>query len=129
MDAPLHGRLILVVEDEPVIAIDIREALRCAGASVAQARTVREALDKAEAPCLSAAVLDHRLSDGDTSPVCERLGVRGIPFVLYTGFDRVEGPCSAGGHVRKPVPPQRLVSALLEQLERREGHCTSRPGR
>jgi len=35
---PLRGRLVLIVEDEPVIALDFHEVLRSAGASISRQR-------------------------------------------------------------------------------------------
>jgi hypothetical protein len=53
MDRPPVGRSILLVEDEPLIAMDIVKELEAAGALVAAARTLREALHKANLPELS----------------------------------------------------------------------------
>lgn len=121
MDRPLAGRSVLVVEDDPIIAMDILQALEGAGASVSQARSLCDALSKVEAPDLSAAVLDHGLNDGDASQICERLDKRNIPFVIYSGYDYVEGPCSEGEHVRKPVRPEVLVAAVVDALRDRDG--------
>ena len=79
-----------------------------------------EALNKVEHPDLSAAVLDHELNDGDTSQICDRLDQRNIPFVIYSGYDYVEGPCSEGEHVRKPVRPEVLVATVINVLRDRE---------
>ena len=116
MDRPLAGRSILVVEDDPLIAMDIVQGLEAAGSSVSRARTLRDALSKVESPGLSAAVLDHALNDGDASQVCARLDQRNIPFLIYSGYDYVDGPCSEGEHVRKPVPPAVLVDAVVSLL-------------
>ena len=113
VELPLAGRSILVVEDNPIIAMDIVRGLQTAGASVSEARSLSDALTKVECPTLSAAVLDHGLNDGDASQICERLDQRNIPFVIYSGYDYVEGPCSEGEHVRKPVPPPVLVDAVV----------------
>lgn len=120
MDRPLAGRSILVVEDNPVIGMDVVQGLQAAGASVSAARTLRDALLKVECASLSAAVLDHALNDGDASQICARLDERNIPFVIYSGYDYVEGPCSEGEHVRKPVRPEVLVAAVVNALRDRE---------
>jgi DNA-binding response OmpR family regulator len=113
----LAGRCILVVEDEVLIALDIADSLRAAGASVVTARTVCDGLRLAEEPQLSAAVLDLALSDGSCAPLCDRLNQRRLPFVLYTGFDRdVHGVCHGGIRVAKPASPQALVDALADVL-------------
>jgi DNA-binding response OmpR family regulator len=120
MDRPLAGRSILVVEDEPIIAMEVVRGLEAAGASVSTARTLYDALSKVECPDLSAAVLDHALNDGDASQICDRLDERNIPFVIYSGYDYVEGPCSEGEHVRKPVRPEVLVTTVVNLLRDRE---------
>ena len=126
MELPLAGRSILVVEDEPIIAMDVVQGLQAAGAAVSEARTLSDALSKVESPELSAAVLDHALHDGDASQICDRLDQRSIPFVIYSGYDYVEGPCSEGEHVRKPVPPSILVQAVVDLLMARS--CNSSAG-
>src|SRR5437899_2733138 len=82
----LAGRLILICEDEPLIAIDIANAFTDVGARVVSARSLKSALIAAEDPDLSAAILDHALGDGDSSQLCERLKERNIPFVFHTGY-------------------------------------------
>jgi CheY-like chemotaxis protein len=116
MNRPLRGRSILVVEDQPLIAMDVVQGLEVAGASVSAARTLRDALDKVEAPGLSAAILDHRLNDGDSSQICERLDARNIPFIVYSGYPRSAGACSEGKQVSKPATPQELVIAVVDLL-------------
>jgi DNA-binding response OmpR family regulator len=112
----VHGMLILVAEDEPLIAIDIADAFACAGASVALTSTLQEALIIAERDGLSAAVIDHILLDGDSSPLCERLKERTVPFVVYSGFVQTEGPCATAPQVTKPKSPELLVSLVVELL-------------
>jgi DNA-binding response OmpR family regulator len=116
--ASLAGRLILICEDEPLIALDIANAFTKAGARVVTARSLREALVAADDGALSAAVLDHVLQDGDSSELCERLKERNIPFVLYSGFSKVDGACSDAEHVIKPASPDVLVTTVLDLLRR-----------
>ena len=61
MNAILQGRSILIVEDEPLIAMEIVRAFESAGARVLKTSTLREALVVVEDDDLSAAVLDHGL--------------------------------------------------------------------
>lgn len=87
----LAGRSILIVEDEPLIALEVHAAFRAAGASIISAADSREALRMIGLPDLSAAVVDINLGDGDDcSAVCKRLSERGIPFVFYTGEARAD---------------------------------------
>ena len=86
----LAGRSVLIVEDEPLIALEVHAAFNAAGASIISAADTQEALRMINAPSLSAAVVDINLGRGDCSAVCERLSRNGIPFVFYTGDARAD---------------------------------------
>src|SRR6476620_6108479 len=103
MNRPLTGRLILIAEDEPLIALQMTLAFEDEGAWVIRAHTLKEALARVEDPKLSAAVLDHGLSDGDTSTVCKRMKERNIPFVICGGYEPFDGAARQGVHLKKPV--------------------------
>jgi DNA-binding response OmpR family regulator len=117
MRQTLAGKSILVVEDEPLISIDITTEFESRGASVTQTRTVREALGLIEAEDLAAAILDHGLQDGDSTQLCERLAERRIPFVTYSGYSRLHGACARGAIVEKPAPPSALVATVEALLK------------
>jgi DNA-binding response OmpR family regulator len=118
MNRPLTGRLILVAEDEPLIALDITQAFEEAGARVIRARTLNDALRGVENPALSAAILDHALSDGDSSTVCERMKERNIPFVTYSGYGHLGGVCREGTLIMKPASMSVLVETVKTLLAR-----------
>ena len=116
MDAILQDRSILVVEDQPLVALDIADSFSQAGASVLRAATLQEGLPLAEHPQLSAAILDFGLRDGDSGVLCARLTERGIPFVVYTGYDQVHEACRAGLLVQKKAPPETLLRTVAQLL-------------
>jgi CheY-like chemotaxis protein len=116
MQRPLQGRTILVVEDQPLIALDIAEALEDAGAGVTVANTLCEGLSLVENDELAGAVLDHGLGDGDSSPLCARLRQRGIPFLIYSGFPAVGGACDGAHHLTKPATDEQLVTAMAQLM-------------
>lgn len=107
----LTGRLILIVEDEPLIACEIMQGFEDAGAKVIMARTLTDALRAVEDPDLSAAILDHGLGDGDSLTVCERMKQRDIPFVTFSGYDLDEDG-RGGVHVKKPASMSLLVATM-----------------
>lgn len=87
MGSLLEGRSILVLEDEPLISMDVQQRFHDAGAQVLHAWRLEEALRLAERPDLSAAVLDFDLGGGrDSTPVCWRLAERRVPFVFHSGL-------------------------------------------
>jgi len=114
MSIDLSGRSILIVEDEPLIAMDITGALNSARATVLTATTLQEGLRLAEHPALSAAILDLILGDGDAVALCTRLTERGIPFIVYSGYDAVPAGCKPAAIVKKPA----CLDALLRSIAR-----------
>jgi DNA-binding NtrC family response regulator len=114
----LDGRSILIVEDEPMIALDIAQAFELAGASVVTTNTLRQATLLVENDGLSAAVLDHALGDGTSDQLCERLKVKAIPFVTYSGFSRLDGACGEAPSIAKPADPADIVRIVARLLGR-----------
>jgi DNA-binding response OmpR family regulator len=114
MNGPLTGRLVLIAEDEPLIALDMTLAFEDEGAWVTRARTLNEALIGIEDRALSVAILDHALSDGDSLKVYARLKERNIPFVTYSGYDDLG--CVGGVHVKKPASMSVLVATVRDLL-------------
>jgi DNA-binding response OmpR family regulator len=114
----LRGRSILVVEDEPLIGMDIRAALEGAGASVTATTTVRHALILIDHDGLAGAIIDHALGDGDSAEVCLRLKARGIPYVSYSGYGPVAGTSHDAPHVSKPATMDMLLGTLEALLPR-----------
>ena len=43
-----------------------------------------------------------------------------IPFVVYSGFDHIEGACSHGEHVSKACLSGALLQALLVALNKHQ---------
>ncbi len=116
MQHPLAGHVILIIENEPLIALDIQNSFEAEGATTIMARTVAVALSAVETPNLSAAIVDHALGDGDSSELCRRLKERDIPFVTYSGFAHLEGACADASHVNKPASPTVLVATVRALL-------------
>lgn len=116
MSSALSGHTVLIVEDEPLIALDIAEALRDAGASVLTAHRLADGLRLARHPDLSAGVLDFGLSDGLGTELCHALTQRGVPFVLHSGYQHVHDACRPGIVVAKPAAPQHIVNVIEKML-------------
>ena len=95
-------RSILIVEDEPLIAMMLEDFLDALGHKVAAScDNVADALDHIESGSFDVAILDVRLRDGEQSwPVADALADAGKPFVLATG-----------GHVEPP--PARHADAPM----------------
>lgn len=112
----LHGRHILVAEDEYLMASELCRRLQEEGADViGPAPTVEAALALARADgSLDGAVLDVNLQGGVVFPVVEELRRRGVPVVFATGYDAWALPAEFGDIPRceKPVEMAQLMPLL-----------------
>jgi DNA-binding NtrC family response regulator len=113
---PLRGRSILVVEDEPLIVLDVERALRDAGANVLSACTLRRGLQLVDRAGLSVAVLDYRLANADCRVISNRLQERRIPFVIYSGYSEIRKVFPNATVVLKPAVLDDLVAAVSDVL-------------
>ena len=117
---PLAGCSILLVENEPAIALSIADCLQDAGALVLTAWSTRDALRIAEDHHFSAAVLDLDLGGDDSTIVCQRLTARAVPFLFYSGYDHayVCDKWPNATMVPKPAGEQVLINALFGLITR-----------
>jgi CheY-like chemotaxis protein len=84
----LHGKRVLVVEDEYLVALALADDLEAAGAIVVgPATTVAAALALVEEGAIEMAVLDIKLQEELSFPVADALAARSVPFIFTTGFD------------------------------------------
>ncbi len=90
LDLPLEGLHVLIVEDEPLLAVEMVENLQALGAvSLGPIMTVTKALTFIEtAHRIDAVLLNFMLRGEESFPVADELRARCIPFVFVTGFDR-----------------------------------------
>ena len=82
-----RGLRVLLVEDEPLIAIDDDDMLRAIGVDdVVWVRTVAECMNALGSATFHAALLDLRLGQESSIPLAQRLATMNIPFGFLTGF-------------------------------------------
>ena len=108
----LDGRSILIVEDEPLIVMDITQQFALTGAALTTTNSLHQAMTLVEHDGLSGAILDHSLGDGNSSLLCARLTERRIPYLIYSGHTIIEGACAGTLHVNKPAARGELVAAM-----------------
>ena len=108
----LSGRCILIVEDVPLITMEIAAALQSARATIRTARTLHDALRLAEEPALSAAIIDLALGSETPLALCNRLAERGVPFVIYTGYSDFPPECKPSAVLRKPADRETILRAV-----------------
>jgi DNA-binding response OmpR family regulator len=112
----LHDLRILVVEDEYLIADDLRDVLLDAGAEVlGPVPTVEAAKAVLESePVIDAALLDINLGGALVFEVADSLIARSVPFAFATGYDRWSIPdrFSEVPRLEKPLRLQKITTVL-----------------
>ena len=105
---------ILLVEDDPIIALDLRETLEAAGATViGPARDAGSALAMLQDHAFDAAVLDHLIVGGDSVPVADQLARRGVHFLFHTSHrGHLSQKFPGVPVIEKPSRPGELVAAI-----------------
>jgi CheY-like chemotaxis protein len=114
----LSGLRVLVVEDDPVTAIDISDMIeRADGEVLGPVKSIKEAGRVAKSEAFDVALLDANLSDGEVTPVLEQLHARKIPMLVYSGASLP--PRTAERHpdlrvLTKPVLPAKLLGEIVK---------------
>lgn len=90
-NSALTGLRLLVVEDEYMVAEHIEMLLEDFGCEVAASvGTVEEALAAVRSGGLDGVLLDANLNGDSSAPIAAELHARSIPFVVVTGYGRLE---------------------------------------
>ncbi|MDH0118033.1 Crp/Fnr family transcriptional regulator [Agrobacterium pusense] len=112
----LVGKRVLVVEDDYLIATDLKTQLHNVGINVIgpvpNIGAAQELLSN-EAD-IAGAILDVRLGDEFVFPVADELERRGVPFVFATGFEPDIVPARHSDKIvlRKPTESRAIAVAL-----------------
>ncbi len=114
--------VVLLLEDEALIAVDLQDELQDAGFEVAGPFTAcTAALEWLETNTPDAAILDAALKDGSCREIAFELERREVPFLIYSGHSEDCGLMAELDHVawiEKPMPPVVLVQACQQLLTR-----------
>jgi len=112
---------MLVVEDNMIVALDVEDMLMRNGAAhVEVVNTAKEALKLLEAAVFDAALLDLKLTHGDSLPVARRLQELAIPFVFSTGYGEqadIPPPFAVLPVIGKPYSESYLLACLADLLD------------
>jgi CheY-like chemotaxis protein len=100
----VSGHSILIVEDEPLIAMMLEDFLDSLGHRVAATcDTLSDALDRVGQGGFDVAIIDVNLGGEQVWPVADRLAAQGVPYILATG-----------GHI-EPPPPAHAGAPVLSK--------------
>ena len=119
----LKGKRILVVEDEPLVAMDMEASLTAAGCEiVGPAGTLDHARRLIADAAFDAALLDVNLSGHPVDDLAAALAHNAIPFVFVTGYGREGLPraFAQAAMLGKPFGRDQLLAVVESLLERRQ---------
>jgi CheY-like chemotaxis protein len=122
-----NSRRVLVVEDDPVVAMVIEDTLEAMGLGVLVDLNLVDALNDVEASPFDAAMIDVGLRGENAWPVMVSLQKRGIPFVVMSGGDltALAEEFPQVRMINKPVSVEMLQQIVRELLA--PHHAPSRP--
>lgn len=111
---------ILVVEDEPIVAVDLAYAVaRLGGTVLGPVPSVAYAFGLLETVVPDGAILDAVLADGEVTPLALHLLERGVPFVVHTGTGLPRALAAVAPDtpmLMKPAPSDRVAELLAAEI-------------
>lgn len=116
-ERPVEPVCILLVEDEPLIAENLRADLMDAGFKVvAIASRLDQAVTLIREMKFDAAILDANLAGASAAPAAMALSSRMVPFIVLTGYARDQLPSefSCAFYLQKPYRMPALISKLAD---------------
>jgi CheY-like chemotaxis protein len=126
----LQGRWVLLVEDETIVALLLREMLSELGCRVTHAGSVEAALAALGERRFDIAVLDLNLDGDPADAVVEALEADGIPFIFTTGYglEALSPRWTAWPVLQKPFGAEALAKALVRAFAHARIAAVSRTG-
>ena len=110
-------RTALLLEDEPLVAMDVEDTLGSGGFDVVSLRSCADAKAWLEGNQPAIAVVDVQLADGSCHDVVAKLHQMGVPFIVYSGQDGSafsETPFANGTWMGKPAQPRDLIETVRQ---------------
>ncbi|UVI40653.1 response regulator [Qipengyuania spongiae] len=114
--------IILVAEDESLIALDLCDTVETAGYAVdGPFEDISSAMLSFQKHKPDLAILDVQLSDGNVFPLAEQLMAEDVPVIFHSGQygiedvgDRFPTACA----LSKPCPPANIIDSVQQVLAR-----------
>lgn len=115
----LQYKTALLLEDEPIITLDVEEMLGDLGfRQVTCFGTCTDALSWLATSKPDIAVIDLQLKDGECDEVARRLGQLGIPTVMHSAFaDAASDAFRHAKFVPKPAQPEDFSDAIYSLVK------------
>jgi CheY-like chemotaxis protein len=117
-------RIVLLVEDEPLIMLELQEMLDDLGWNTAHlASDIDKALELAQREVLDLAILDVNVKGRTSFPVAQILAQRNVPIILATGYstEMILENYPRAVYLPKPYVTSDLAKALEQAMDRAPG--------
>lgn len=110
------GLCVLLLEDEPIIGLQLEEMIERAGARTIYTATIEQAHRALQLQEPDAAVLDVNVHGRNSYPIAMELKEAGIPFIFATGYSTSLHPdeLASTPTVGKPYNMRDICRALEE---------------
>lgn len=123
-------KTILIVEDDPFIAMDLQDTFEDAGYTVlGPVAAVTPGLELVASEKPDAAMLDYNLGRENSLPIADRLDEKSVPYLFLSGqIDRVvcKGRMARDLLVAKPFNADALVARVNKMIDMSRKH-TAKP--
>ncbi|MFD0916863.1 response regulator [Pseudahrensia aquimaris] len=110
-------RSVLIVEDEPIIAMDMEMTLEAEGFDIfGLATNLEHGLQLLKSGTPDVAILDYNLGSETSVPLARALLERKIPFIYITGREldlASDGDAPEAPIISKPVDMEAVISKYL----------------
>jgi DNA-binding response OmpR family regulator len=106
---------ILIVEDDPMLALDLEELIVDAGFKIAAiAGKLEKAFALIESGGFDAAIVDANLAGVSASPLASAMTARSLPFIVLSGYssEQLQGAFPGALFLQKPSRPAQIIQAL-----------------
>ncbi len=112
----LKTRRVMIVEDDPVVAMVVEDTLRAMGLETLVNLSLLDGLNELETSDIDGAFIDMGLRGESAHPIVLDLVTRGIPVVVMSGKDQPElrAEFPQVRIVLKPLSVQALEQITLE---------------
>jgi DNA-binding response OmpR family regulator len=119
MEPQMHGLNALVVEEEYLVAADIAETLRAAGAADIIVENDATAARARDLSGFAVAVIEAKFGSADAVALCAALRAARVPVVVTSADAAVQAMFTGATPLAKPFDTETLLAACTAARERR----------
>ena len=106
---------VLIIEDEPLIALSLEDVLINAGFQIAGvAGKLENALALIESVACDVAIVDANLAGVSASPAAIALAARRLPYIVMSGYspEQMQGVFPGAHFIQKPCRTELVIETL-----------------